>query len=160
MDLWSVTYVLKRRFETLSRNQFTVYFYINLIHVRYGTSCNNAIQIKTNGLTHLQEGGPIGLIENGDLITIDVGIREINVNLTDKELDERRKKWSAPAYKANRGVLYKVQPKNLPSLFTKLLFITLTSPFLSDLMATEKLFINFQYIKNVQSASNGCVTDE
>ncbi|CAM8985805.1 unnamed protein product [Rhodiola kirilowii] len=70
-----------------------------------------------------QEGGPIGLIENGDLITIDIGTREINVKLTDKELEERRKKWSVPTYKASRGVLYK-------------------------------------YIKNVQSASNGCVTDE
>lgn len=67
--------------------------------------------MEMNGITCSQEGGPIGLIENGDLITIDVGIREINVNLTEKELEERRKKWSAPAYKASRGVLYKVQPE-------------------------------------------------
>lgn len=55
-----------------------------------------------------QEGGPIGLVENGDLITIDVGTRTINVELTDQEMEERRKNWTAPAYKANRGVLYKV----------------------------------------------------
>ncbi|OVA16850.1 Dihydroxy-acid/6-phosphogluconate dehydratase [Macleaya cordata] len=55
-----------------------------------------------------QEGGPIGLIENGDIITIDVNKRRMDVQLTDEELAERRKKWTAPAYKANRGVLYKV----------------------------------------------------
>lgn len=55
-----------------------------------------------------QEGGPIGLVENGDIITIDITKRRMDVQLTDKELDKRRKKWTAPAYKAKRGVLYKV----------------------------------------------------
>ncbi|XP_052478705.1 dihydroxy-acid dehydratase, chloroplastic-like [Gossypium raimondii] len=70
-----------------------------------------------------QEGGPIGLIQNGDAISIDVQKRAINVQLTDDELNERRKTWTPPPYKANRGTLHK-------------------------------------YIKNVQSASMGCVTDE
>ncbi|KAK9091839.1 hypothetical protein Syun_026750 [Stephania yunnanensis] len=70
-----------------------------------------------------QEGGPIGLIENGDIITIDVQKRRMDVQLTDDELDARRKKWISPPPKADRGVLYK-------------------------------------YIKNVQPASRGCVTDE
>ncbi|XP_059447440.1 dihydroxy-acid dehydratase, chloroplastic [Corylus avellana] len=70
-----------------------------------------------------QEGGPIGLIENGDVITVDVEKRRIDVQITDEEMELRRKKWTPPAYKANRGVLFK-------------------------------------YIKNVQSASRGCVTDE
>ncbi|XP_062166178.1 dihydroxy-acid dehydratase, chloroplastic [Alnus glutinosa] len=70
-----------------------------------------------------QEGGPIGLIENGDIINVDVEKRRIDVLITDEEMEQRRKKWTPPAYKANRGVLYK-------------------------------------YIKNVQSASSGCVTDE
>lgn len=55
-----------------------------------------------------QEGGPIGLIENGDVITIDIRKKRIDVNLTDVELNERRKRWAQPAYKAERGVLYKV----------------------------------------------------
>lgn len=55
-----------------------------------------------------QEGGPIGLIENGDIITIDVQKRRMDVQLTDEEMNERRKKWSPPPYKANQGVLYKV----------------------------------------------------
>ncbi|XP_039029829.1 dihydroxy-acid dehydratase, chloroplastic-like isoform X2 [Hibiscus syriacus] len=70
-----------------------------------------------------QEGGPISLVQNEDLISIDVQKRAINVELTDAELNERRKKWNPPPYKADRGVLHK-------------------------------------YIKSVQPASKGCVTDE
>lgn len=55
-----------------------------------------------------QEGGPIGLIENGDIITVDVEKRRLDVQLTDQEMDTRRKNWTAPPYKANRGILYKV----------------------------------------------------
>ncbi|KAJ0966671.1 hypothetical protein J5N97_023588 [Dioscorea zingiberensis] len=70
-----------------------------------------------------QEGGPIGLVENGDEITIDIQKRRMDVKLTDEQLAERRSKWTPPAYKASSGVLFK-------------------------------------YIKNVKSASSGCVTDE
>ncbi|XP_031129948.1 dihydroxy-acid dehydratase, chloroplastic [Ipomoea triloba] len=70
-----------------------------------------------------QEGGPIGLVQNGDIITVDIQKKRMDVHLTDEELEERRKNWSPPPYKADKGVLYK-------------------------------------YIKNVQSASRGCVTDE
>ncbi|KAK3437884.1 hypothetical protein EUGRSUZ_C02488 [Eucalyptus grandis] len=44
-----------------------------------------------------QEGGPIGLIENGDVITIDVEKRRIDVQLSDQEMEERRKKWKPPS---------------------------------------------------------------
>ncbi|CAN0915702.1 Dihydroxy-acid dehydratase, chloroplastic [Linum grandiflorum] len=54
-----------------------------------------------------QEGGPIGLIRNGDIITIDVRERRIDVQLTDEEMEQRRKMWTPPSYKATRGVLYK-----------------------------------------------------
>ncbi|XP_077222931.1 dihydroxy-acid dehydratase, chloroplastic-like isoform X2 [Tasmannia lanceolata] len=61
-----------------------------------------------------QDGGPIGLVQNGDIITIDVRKRRVDVQLTDEELAERKKKWVAPQYKALSGVLYKyiknVQP--------------------------------------------------
>ncbi|XP_077253019.1 dihydroxy-acid dehydratase, chloroplastic-like isoform X2 [Tasmannia lanceolata] len=70
-----------------------------------------------------QDGGPICLVQNGDIITIDVQKRRMDVQLTDEELAERRNKWVAPQYKASSGVTYK-------------------------------------YIKNVQPASRGCVTDE
>ena len=37
------------------------------------------------------EGGPIALIENGDIIEIDLPNRTLNVRLSDEELEERRK---------------------------------------------------------------------
>ena len=70
-----------------------------------------------------QVGGPIALVINGDQITIDAVNNTLSVDISDEDLAARRKTWTAPPYKANRGTLYK-------------------------------------YIKNVASASQGCVTDE
>ncbi|TWT40777.1 dihydroxy-acid dehydratase [Botrimarina hoheduenensis] len=70
-----------------------------------------------------QVGGPIALVQNGDRITLDAEANLITVDVTDAEFAKRKAAWKAPAYKANRGTLYK-------------------------------------YIKNVKSASEGCVTDE
>ncbi|KAG0361987.1 hypothetical protein BG005_007012, partial [Podila minutissima] len=54
-----------------------------------------------------QEGGPIGLIKNGDIVSIDADKKTIDVKVTDAELEARRKVWVAPPYKATRGTLYK-----------------------------------------------------
>jgi len=54
-----------------------------------------------------QNGGNIGLLEDGDIITIDAEKNEISVNLTDAELAARRKNWKQPALKVKRGSLYK-----------------------------------------------------
>jgi dihydroxy-acid dehydratase len=70
-----------------------------------------------------QEGGPLGLIRDGDRITIDSAGSQLHVDLGDDELSRRRSGWKTPPYKATRGTLFK-------------------------------------YIKNVRSASEGCVTDE
>ena len=70
-----------------------------------------------------QEGGPIALIENGHIVTIDAKANKIEFELSDKELTDRKAQWKMPPYKASRGTLYK-------------------------------------YIKNVKTASEGCVTDE
>ncbi|MAT71262.1 MAG: dihydroxy-acid dehydratase [Planctomycetaceae bacterium] len=70
-----------------------------------------------------QVGGPIALVENGDKITLDAEANTITVEVSDEEFARRKAAWTAPAYKATRGTLYK-------------------------------------YIKNVKSASEGCVTDE
>ncbi|MFL6577572.1 MAG: dihydroxy-acid dehydratase [Povalibacter sp.] len=52
-------------------------------------------------------GGPIGLIADGDEITIDAVKREIRMSVTDSVLADRRKKWRAPEPYARRGVLAK-----------------------------------------------------
>lgn len=70
-----------------------------------------------------QVGGPIALIQTGDMITIDAESNRIDVAVSDDELQTRRDAWTAPPFKFTRGTLYK-------------------------------------YIKNVKSASEGCVTDE
>jgi len=52
-------------------------------------------------------GGPIGVIEDGDSITIDAENRVMNINIPQQELDARLAKWSAPAPKETRGTLAK-----------------------------------------------------
>ncbi len=54
-----------------------------------------------------QEGGPIGLIKDGDEITIDAEKQELSVNVSDEEFSQRKTSWVMPAYKAKRGTLYK-----------------------------------------------------
>ncbi len=54
-----------------------------------------------------QTGGPIGLLRDGDHITIDANQNSIEVELTAAELESRRTQWQAPALKATRGVLHR-----------------------------------------------------
>ncbi|ELR72132.1 Dihydroxy-acid dehydratase [Fulvivirga imtechensis AK7] len=61
-----------------------------------------------------QEGGPLALVRNGDIIRIDASKDTIEVLVDDAELEERRKKWTAPALKKTSGVLYKYA-KNVSS---------------------------------------------
>ncbi len=53
------------------------------------------------------DGGPIALVQNGDTITIDAVNNKINIQLSDEELNERRKNWVQPELKVKFGVLYK-----------------------------------------------------
>ncbi len=41
-------------------------------------------------------GGPIGLIRNGDVITIDIPNRRLDVELSEAELERRRQEWKPP----------------------------------------------------------------
>ena len=52
-------------------------------------------------------GGPLALIKNGDQICIDAQKREINIQLSKKELAQRKKNWKAPKPRYTRGVLAK-----------------------------------------------------
>ena len=69
-----------------------------------------------------QAGGNIGLVKDGDLITIDTVNNILQLHVSDEELAERRKLWKPIESEFTKGVLRK-------------------------------------YIKNVSSASLGCVTD-
>ena len=70
-----------------------------------------------------QDGGPIALVRDGDIIAIDAKKNTIELEVSPAEVARRIQAWAAPPLKATRGTLYK-------------------------------------YIKNVKSASEGCVTDE
>ena len=52
-------------------------------------------------------GGPIGLLKDGDSITIDAETGEINVDLSDEELAARKAEWSARATDYNAGAIWK-----------------------------------------------------
>jgi len=54
-----------------------------------------------------QDGGPLALIKNGDSISIDISKREMNVNLSQKELEQRKTAWKRPPLKETRGTLGK-----------------------------------------------------
>jgi len=54
-----------------------------------------------------QEGGPIALVENGDVITLDAKKRTVELEVSAEELERRRAKWTPPPLKATRGTLYK-----------------------------------------------------
>lgn len=53
------------------------------------------------------EGGPIGLIKNGDIISIDITSNSINVKLSDEELEARRKLWKRIEGPQLTGILKK-----------------------------------------------------
>ena len=52
-------------------------------------------------------GGPIALLKEGDMITIDVSRRLIHVDLSDSELEARRAKWQSPTANYSKGVMAK-----------------------------------------------------
>jgi len=52
-------------------------------------------------------GGPIGLLENGDPITIDAEKNELTLDLPEEEINKRKDDWKQPEPKEKRGVLAK-----------------------------------------------------
>ena len=52
-------------------------------------------------------GGPIGLLKDGDMITIDADKGSIDVDLSDNELEKRRKAWKPHVNNYQSGALWK-----------------------------------------------------
>ena len=50
-------------------------------------------------------GGPIGLVQEGDIISIDIANKTIELKVSDEELEERRKAWVCPEPKVKTGYL-------------------------------------------------------
>ncbi|KAK1978338.1 dihydroxy-acid dehydratase [Colletotrichum cereale] len=53
------------------------------------------------------EGGPIALVRDGDLITIDAEKRVIDTSVSDDEMARRKAEWKAPPLKYTKGTLKK-----------------------------------------------------
>lgn len=51
------------------------------------------------------EGGPIALIKDGDIISIDINTRVLDVKISEDELARRRTEWKQPAPKIEKGWL-------------------------------------------------------
>ncbi|KAH9947588.1 dihydroxy-acid/6-phosphogluconate dehydratase [Amylocystis lapponica] len=69
-----------------------------------------------------QVGGPIALVQDGDIIAVDAIKNSILLQVPEEELERRRKAWKAPPLKVRQGTLMK-------------------------------------YVKVVEDASRGCITD-
>ncbi|GGK21402.1 dihydroxy-acid dehydratase [Streptomyces camponoticapitis] len=56
-------------------------------------------------------GGPLALVRDGDLITLDVDARSLHLHVSDEELTRRRTKWTPPParYRRGYGALYEDQ---------------------------------------------------
>jgi dihydroxy-acid dehydratase len=48
-------------------------------------------------------GGPLAVVQTGDLITLDVAARELSVNISERALVTRREQWRPPEPKFERG---------------------------------------------------------
>ena len=53
------------------------------------------------------DGGPIALINDGDLISIDATTNQVNIDLSDEELAKRKESWLCPVQEEEGGVLDK-----------------------------------------------------
>jgi dihydroxy-acid dehydratase len=52
-------------------------------------------------------GGPIGLVEEGDTVTLDIPNRRLDIRVTEEQLEDRRKNWHPLASKYTSGVFAK-----------------------------------------------------
>jgi dihydroxy-acid dehydratase len=52
-------------------------------------------------------GGPIALLRDGDMVTIDADAKQLSVALDESELARRKASWQAPKPRVERGVLAK-----------------------------------------------------
>jgi|TARA_B110000196_G_scaffold276554_1_gene254601 dihydroxy-acid dehydratase len=53
------------------------------------------------------DGGPLAIVKDGDEITIDANSNQINLNISDQEIESRYKEWTCPKNTIEKGVLGK-----------------------------------------------------
>ena len=87
----------------------------------YGTGLGDQVALITDGrfsgatrglcVGHIAPeaaaGGPIALVRDGDIITIDIASETLDIAITDHELEKRRADFYPPPPRYTRGVLAK-----------------------------------------------------
>lgn len=61
--------------------------------------------------TEAMEGGPIALVEDGDVISIDIPNRRLELCISDAALAVRKARWRQPEPKVKTGYLSRYVPK-------------------------------------------------
>jgi dihydroxy-acid dehydratase len=51
------------------------------------------------------EGGPIAIVHDGDMISIDIPGKSINLKVSEEEIEKRRSEWKAPEPKITKGYM-------------------------------------------------------
>ena len=51
------------------------------------------------------EGGPLALVQDGDIIEIDIPNKQLNISVSPEELERRQDAWQPPSPKTNKGYL-------------------------------------------------------
>jgi dihydroxy-acid dehydratase len=59
------------------------------------------------------DGGPIAVIRNGDIITVDIPNRLLQVELSEQELNERLAEWKPRKPKISKGILSRYNPTQI-----------------------------------------------
>lgn len=53
------------------------------------------------------DGGPIALVQDDDIVTLDATTNKMTLHISDEEMSERKAAWKAPESRSTSGVLYK-----------------------------------------------------
>jgi hypothetical protein len=72
-----------------------------------GLRCGDDDNLDAGNGDESVEGGPIGLMEEGDIININVAELRLDLEVDEAVLAERRKKYQRPTPKYTRGALHK-----------------------------------------------------
>lgn len=94
---------------------------LKLIHQRFHPTSSHGFCIG-HVVPEAQDGGPIALVHDGDIISVDAVKNSIELRVSEEELERRRKSWKPHPLKVTQGTLKK-------------------------------------YVKVVEDASRGCITD-
>jgi len=99
-----------------------------LLWLLAGVNLDKAVTLITDGrvsgtnpggtICHLSpeayEGGPLALVQDGDILELDITQRKIDLKVSAAELAKRRQAWTRPPAKFSKGLLARISTTMLP----------------------------------------------